>query len=141
MNSEKWYRPDNWSVIPAVQQDDILMAGPLFHARVVDGAISVSDDSGIWREPTPEERAIVTGFLAEPRRHERTMQPEFEVPDTSGMTDAAKLDVLRAFLERMDEDSRGSRWGLHGRGAVDDDYFDALAYVVGRARRIIGHQE
>lgn len=36
-------------------------------------------------------------------------------------------DQLAADIARPE-----GRWGLHGRSAVDDDYFDALEYVVAR---------
>lgn len=41
-------------------------------------------------------------------------------------------DKLKDFVEQLKEDSKGSRWGIHGYSCVDDDYFNALDYVIER---------
>lgn len=50
-------------------------------------------------------------------------------------------DRLRALTDELKVDSTASRWGLHGRKCVDDDYFAALKYVVGRLEALLDSLE
>jgi hypothetical protein len=52
----------------------------------------------------------------------------------------ARVEALAAELE-ADYNRPEGRWGMHGYGAVDDDYFIALEYCLGKIRRLLAEPQ
>lgn len=50
-----------------------------------------------------------------------------------------RLTEVEKFLAELEADVTrpDGRWGMHGNTAVDDDYFMALYYVIGRLSAIL----
>lgn len=49
----------------------------------------------------------------------------------------AERERWQALRDELNADSEKSRFGLHGHSAVDDDYFEALEYVVKRMDELL----
>ena len=101
------------------------------HVRMLEDMYSAIDVTAPWGTPhTPQASAkldaIASAIVALQAQGEAVAKDaEF------GRSARAFIGQLRADYERPE-----GRWGMHGHSSVDDDYFEALRYVIEKFDKI-----